>query len=329
MRRINELNLAFVGVSHWHVPLYLRAVKEYGLKVVAVSDTDPEASRKVASDLGCGSFTDMNDLLEQNRPDFVFAFGRHCDMPGIAKKLISLKIPFAMEKPIGLRSAEVRDVLESAVREGVSCSIPFIWRYSDIVGTLREHIMPEDVVHMSFTFIAGPPGRYLESSPWMLERKSAGGGCMTNLGVHFIDLALFLSGSRSATVDSSRFHYSWGYDVEDYAVSMMTLDSGATLSIETGYAYPTDAASHADNRWTVVTKKGFYSLGDGSVELREFGPGGVSRIGVDTDADTYYPVFVHESLKECVTGSASTAGLDEMLRVRTILDDIIRRAGEV
>jgi hypothetical protein len=42
MKRIDEMNLAFIGVSHWHVPLYLRAVKTYGLNVVSVSDSDGE-----------------------------------------------------------------------------------------------------------------------------------------------------------------------------------------------------------------------------------------------------------------------------------------------
>ena len=37
-RSIQDLKLAFIGVSHWHVPLYLRAVKSDSLNVVAVSD---------------------------------------------------------------------------------------------------------------------------------------------------------------------------------------------------------------------------------------------------------------------------------------------------
>ena len=318
--------MSFIGVSHWHVPLYLRAVERYGLKAISVFDPNADTARRVASGLGCPSFTHIDDLLHHKRPDFVFAFGRHCDMPAIAKSLISLKIPFAIEKPVGLNVAQVREVLESAARADVFCSIPFIWRFSAIVRQLRERIAPEDVVHMHFRFIAGPPSRYLESSPWMLERQAAGGGCMTNLGVHFIDLALFLSGSQAAAVDSARFHRSWGYEVEDYAVSLMRLSSGATLGLETGYAYPTDAASHADNRWTIVTRNGYYSVGAGSVEFREFGEAGVSRLAADTDADTYYPSFVRESLNECLCGAAPTAGLHDMLRVRAILDDIIAMA---
>jgi predicted dehydrogenase len=327
MKNIHDLRVAFIGVSHWHVPLYLRAVKKYNLNVISVSDANIDPARRIAFDLGCRAFREMQDLLCSEKPDFVFAFGRHCDLPQISKVLIDLNIPFAVEKPLGMRAAEVENVLVSATKKKVFCSIPFVWRYSGIVNKLREIIKPEDVVHMSFSFVAGPPDRYVKTSPWMLAKETAGGGCMTNLGVHFIDLALFLSGSRSATVESANFHYSWGCDVEDYAVSLLKLESGATLYLETGYAYPMDSVSKRDNRWTIVTKRGYYSLGDGFFDFREFGSEGIHRTEMDTDSDTYYSDFVHESLNEYVSGSSPTTGLEDMLRVRKILDHIQIKAG--
>lgn len=87
---------------------------------------------------------------------------------------------------------------------------------------------------MSFKFIAGPPSRYLQTLSWMLNKQAAGSGCMTNLGVHFIELAMFLSNSKSASVIGSVFHYGWNYDIEDYSVSLLKMENGATLELETG-----------------------------------------------------------------------------------------------
>lgn len=321
MNDISKLNIALIGVSHWHVPLYLRSVPKYKLNVISVSDENPELAAKVAADLNCKSFSDVDKLLEYQKPDFVFAFARHCDMPALARELVTRRIPFAIEKPLGLCSEDVTSIIELASNNGVFCAIPFIWRYSDLIKQLRQKILPEDILHMSFKFIAGPPSRYQRTSPWMLGKKTAGGGCMTNLGVHFIDLALLLSGSKTAMVESSGFHYGWGYDIEDYAVSLLRLENAATAVIETGYAYPMDDVSKRDNLWTIATKKGYYSLGVGYFEAREF-DGGVKRVEMDTDSDSYYSVFAYESLCEYLQGASPTVGLEEMLRVRKVLDVI-------
>jgi len=326
MNLISKLNIAFIGVSHWHVPLYLAAVPQEQLHVIAVSDSNPLIAKKFASELSCTAYEDAVTLLDNEKPDFVFAFDRHCDMPALAKLLISRKIPFTIEKPMGLNTQDVLDVQAEAEKAGVFCAIPFIWRYSGLVHELQSTMPPKDILHMSFKFIAGPPSRYIEPSPWMLKSETAGSGCMTNLGVHFIDLALLLTHSKGGEVLGSSFHYAVGYDIEDYASALVALESGASLSLETGYAYPMDNESKRDNRWNFITKKGYYTMGVGYFESREFGK--LSKtVQMDTDSDTYYADFTRDSLVEYVNGKAPTTGLSDMARVRRILDDIIKKSG--
>ncbi len=326
MNGIGKLNIALIGVSHWHVPLYLAAVPRERLHITAVSDPDAKVSERVASELSCRAYIDPETLLDREKPDFVFAFAPHRDMPALAKLIISRKIPFTIEKPLGLCIQDVLDVQREAEKAGVFCAIPFIWRYSALIRELRERIDPADVLHMSFKFIAGPPSRYIVPSPWMLKSETAGSGCMTNLGVHFIDLALLLTRSEGGDVLGSAFHYAAGYDVEDYASALVRLSSGASLSIETGYAYPMDGENKRDNRWNFVTKKGYYTMGVGYFETREFGKP-AKKVLMDTDSDVYYADFVRDSLVEYTGGFRPTAGLPDMARVRRILDAVIKKAG--
>ena len=87
----------------------------------------------------------------------------------------------------------IRDRYNAAERKNAFCAIPFVWRYSDTVNDLKNRYLSGKIVHMSYKFVAGPPSRYLATSRWMLSQETAGGGCMTNLGVHFIDMALYLT----------------------------------------------------------------------------------------------------------------------------------------
>lgn len=321
---VNELRIAFLGVSHWHVPLYFSGLPEGG--VAAVSDATAEIAGRFAKQLNCACYTDWRQLLDEVRPDFVFAFARHCDMKEMALELVARGIPFTMEKPMGMAASDVEEIIVAADRANAFCAIPFVWRYSDTVTRLKESLLHGKIIHMSYRFIAGPPSRYLKTSPWMLSTETAGDGCMTNLGVHFIDMALNLSDSDSAEVLSSFYHTNGVYDIETYATALCKLSSGASLTLETGYAYPMEDGVQRENRWTIVTEQGYYTLADNNLEVREFGKE-VVNIPLSTDSDVYYPIFARTSLEDYVKGRRPRAALPEMLTTRRILDAMDAAAG--
>ncbi|MDD2980127.1 MAG: Gfo/Idh/MocA family oxidoreductase [Hespellia sp.] len=320
MKNITDLKIAFIGVAHWHVPLYLRAAEQENIRIVAMSDPDENKLTHLAAPFGCKCYTDAQTLLDEVNPDFVFAFAPHNEMPELAMNLVRRKIPFSMEKPMGLCAEDVQKVKEAAEEASVFCSIPFVWRYSDLINDFKKEVKAEDIVHLSFKFIAGPTSRYITTSPWMLEEKTAGGGCNTNLGVHFIDMAMYLTESTSAKVVASEYHYGDEYDIETYATTLVKLSSGATLSLETGYAFPMDELAR-DNRWNIVTKDGYYTLGDGCFEKRVYDKK-TEKIEMSTDSDVYYPIYTLESLRQYVCGEKPRAGLEEMELVRVILDEM-------
>lgn len=324
MKKMEELRIAFIGVSHWHVPLYLRALKKQNLNIVAVSDPDEEKAQKVADELDCICYSNAEILLEKEQPDFVFAFAPHNKMPELAELLIKKNIPFTIEKPLGLSVEDVREVERLAEEKKLFCAIPFVWRYSDLIQNFKKEVNPKDILHLAFKFIAGPTSRYEKPSPWMLDSKQAGGGCMTNLGVHFIDMAMFLTNSDHAEVLASSYHYASKYDIETYATSLVKLSSGATLLLETGYAFPMDEEQR-DNRWNIVTTDGYYTLGDNRFEKRRFGEKTVS-ISMSTDSDVYYADFVLESLRQYLEQETPRAGLPELAATREILDEMNRMA---
>ena len=143
---------------------------------------------------------------------------------------------------------------------------------------------------------------------------------MTNLGVHFIDMALHLTDSNGADVLASVYQYG-EYDIETYASSLLRLSSGASLTLETGYAYPMEDGIKRETRWTIVTENGYYILADNCLEAREFGKE-VVRIPLSTDSDVYYPTFAAASLEDFVCGRRPRAALPEMLTTRRIPDDM-------
>ncbi len=321
---IQDLRIAFVGVSHWHVPLYLRAVHSDRLRVVGVSDPNPAIAEQTAAGLSCPAYSDALTLLDAQKPDFVFAFAPHHEMPALADMLLERDIPFAMEKPMGLCAQDVERILKKG--KDAFCAVPFVWRYSELVRGFKARVAPEDIVHLAFRFVAGPPSRYLANCPWMLKTALAGGGSMTNLGVHFLDMAMYLTDCTDAKVLASSYQRHTEYDIECYASALLQFTGGASMTLETGYAYPMEVTQR-DNRWNIVTKNGYYTLEQDYFEERVYGEKTVRRV-MSTDSDVYYPVFVRETLRQYLAGERPLAGLPEMLAVRRLLDEMNRMGAE-
>lgn len=323
MSRTSDMKIALLGVSHWHVPLYLSGLPEHS--VVGVSDENEAFAVEFAANYHCRGYGDYRRMLSETKPDFVFAFAPHYRMKEVADALIERGIAFSMEKPAGLNAAEVADLYNRAERKGVFCAIPFVWRYSDTVNDLKNKYLSTDILHMSYKFIAGPPSRYLNTSRWMLAGATAGGGCMTNLGVHFIDMALFLTGSNNADTLSAIYQYGSEYDIETYASSMLRMETGASLLLESGYAYPMSEDCKRENRWTIVTRNGYYVLAENNLSIREYGSEPVN-IALNTDSDVYYPLYTRTTLDDFENNKRPRASLREMLVVRTILDEMNSKA---
>ena len=229
------MRIAFIGASHWHLPLYLEpALQVPGVTIAGVADPDAKAVDVLKAKLGCAGDTDFRELCRRVKPDFVIALGRHCDMADEARFLIAESIPFALEKPCGLSEREVADIARAAQRAGAFAAVPLVFRNGDFFDLLRAQ---ESIQYMTFRFIAGFPQRYRAAgNDWMLDPALSGGGCTINLSPHFLDLALALMGPDVTVHQAAMSNAAWGEKIEDY--SCVTLARGADRCvIETGYLF--------------------------------------------------------------------------------------------
>src|SRR5258708_2155618 len=234
------MRVALIGVSHWHLPLYLDPVLALpGAAVVGVSDPTLAVAEAVAARIGCAADTDYRALCDRLRPDFGFVLGRHCDMAETARFLIERGIKFAIEKPCGISSAEIDDLAARARAADAFAAVPFVFRHSRWLDAVRTHAAGERVQYLAFKFVAGSMARYRTTGcEWMLARATSGGGCLLNLGVHFVDLCRLLLGPEpSAVVGATMSNAVEGLDVEDHAAVLLRA-GGAAGPLDTRYPVP-------------------------------------------------------------------------------------------
>ena len=221
------MKVCFIDVTHWHAPSYYRTLREL-TGVAALTARNSQTGKGVAEGLGAKFYEDYREMVQRERPDFVFALGRHCEMAETARFLLEKGVPFAMEKPMGLNLKEAEELTELARAKDAFVAVPFSIRLSPWVRKVREmEGSGADFSHASFRFMSGPVSRYYENdNPWNLRLAEAGGGCLINIGIHLPDLCLHLTGKSVTKV---------------YARNQQRLLRGGSRGLRPGF--------HRDRRW--------------------------------------------------------------------------------
>jgi predicted dehydrogenase len=315
------MRVAFIGVSHWHAPLYYRPTARLGgVEIVGVSDPDLPAAEIAGRELGTRAFARLGDLLAEAKPEFVFVFGRHCDMPGIASALIDGGIPFLLEKPGGLNAAQVSALRQRAAAKRLHVGTGFNFRVSDVYKRIQALVGGDPMPHASFRFIAGGPYRYREAGcHWMLDPALSGGGCTINLALHFVDMFRSFSGDRPREVTSLMGNFAWNLPVEDYSAILLRGDR-SVCTIETGYAFPAQLGVF-DLRFSIRTHRHYLvARNDDVLEVYRAADGHVERFYTAMSNAVWYPAFVVETLDRFARGEPPVADLADLEQVMRVVD---------
>jgi predicted dehydrogenase len=155
-----------------------------------------------------------------------------------AQSIRALERGFAVfcQKPLGRTAAETQAVVEAARRADRLLGVDLSYRFTDGMVRIRELARAGKLgrlyaADLTFHNAYGP------DKPWFYDPEMSGGGCVIDLGVHLVDLALWaLDFPQVRSVSSQLF--SGGEPlgacvdrVEDYAVATLKLETGAVVRI--------------------------------------------------------------------------------------------------
>lgn len=312
------MRIAILEIGHWHAGGCLKTLREVGETVCAVSDRDPATAERSAAQIGCPSYTDYVELLERERPDFVFAYGMHCEMTAIARALVERDIPFQMEKPMGVHWADLEPVAEEVRKRGLFAAVCLPYRRSPLIrrlAQLRDAGELGAITTSHHRLFAGEPARYQRwNVPWVLDPQQAGGGPLFNFGPHVIDIFLYLTAEpvRSVFCRASRLLHH--LEIEDFATLSVESGSGCIGTMEVGYVCPNERYEH---RFSISTARLFVESTDldgGTIRWRD---GREEIVGQDTEQT--YPSYFADTLDRFREGQPPHATIDDMVAaLRTI-----------
>jgi predicted dehydrogenase len=133
------------------------------------------------------------------------------------------------QKPLGRNSDEAGAVVAAARAADRLLSVDFSYRYTAAARALAE-LVRQDALGTPFAADLVFHNAYGPDKMWFYDRVQSGGGCVMDLGVHLVDLLLWLFDFPEVT-DVSSSLFGGGAPaapdaVEDYAIAQLTFANG-------------------------------------------------------------------------------------------------------
>ncbi len=222
--RVGFLGTGWIGRHRMEAALATGAIE-----AVAVCDPSPECAEeaaKLAPDAKL--LPSFEALLDEPLDGLVIATPSALHA---AQSIAALERGIAVfcQKPLGRDAAEAQAVVDAAKQANRLLSVDFSYRYTAAAQAIAERVRSGELGQL-FAADLVFHNAYGPDKPWFYDRAQSGGGCVMDLGVHLVDLLLWLLDFPEVTNVSSTL-LSGGAPVpvdgvEDYAVAQLTLANG-------------------------------------------------------------------------------------------------------
>ncbi len=341
MERVRVGVIGCGSIGTWHIDRLQKA----GAEVVAICDIRQDRLEQVKAEFEVPkAYTDYEDLLARKDLEaVVVALPNYLHKPVTVAAFQAGKHVLC-EKPTAMNTAEVEEMLSARDRAGKKLLIGLTQRFRDSSRVLKEHIAAGelgDVYYAKCGYLrrSGIPGM----GSWFTRRDQAGAGPIFDIGVHALDLAMWLMDDfrPKMALASSYAKFGplgkgaggWGFpepdgpfDVEDLASALIKMESGATVFLEVSWA-----AHIGESQFyvTLLGDKAGVDWGSLTVFGEELGRQVDKKLYAEQN-DPYLDEARH--FLRCVRGEEEPITRDEeILGVQRALDAILQSAetGEV
>ena len=243
-----KLNYALIGCGGCGVRKHLASYALYpdDVELYGVYDIDPQLAISAMEEYAVPHhFTSYEALLADKHIDIVsVATANYLHAPITIAALQAGK-HVHVEKPISINAAEAQAIAEAERASGKKVMVALNNRFLETSVFAKEYV---DQGHLGEIYHARCGWRrrnnFITPGRWFCIKEYSGGGPLIDLGVHYFDLTLYLTGFPTPTAVSAAAYNKFigeiydpetgkaKYNVEDMAVGFAKFNTGMTVAFE-------------------------------------------------------------------------------------------------
>ena len=254
-----EVRVGIIGLG-WAGETHLKAYQQVpGVRVLAVAGPEQDRGQMLTSTYQVPThYTTYEELLANAEIDAVSVCVPNYLHAPIGLAALRAGKHVLSEKPLSLNGDEAKMLVDAAQAAGRTLAVAFNHRRRGDANVLKQHIDDGGLGRIYYAKAywmrrSGIPGL----GSWFTSKQQAGGGPLIDLGVHVLDLAMWLLGEPEVRSVSAAAYAELGprgrggrvggstkfgegsiapYEVEDLATAFIRLEGGVTLLLETSWA---------------------------------------------------------------------------------------------
>ncbi|WP_064712037.1 Gfo/Idh/MocA family protein [Rhizobium bangladeshense] len=229
------LKLGFLGVG-WIGRHRMKAILDSGLaEAVAIADPSADMAREaLALAPDARIVADLEGLFDQELDGIVIATpsATHAEQ---SIRSLGAGLAVFCQKPLGRTASEVRAVVDASRAADRLLGVDLSYRHTRGMQQIRQ-LVRSNALGKIFAADLTFHNAYGPDKPWFYDKNQSGGGCVIDLGVHLVDLALWCLDFPSVTNVTSALRAGGkrlenNDRVEDFAAATLTLAGGEIIRL--------------------------------------------------------------------------------------------------
>ncbi len=251
-----ELNIGFIGCGNIAQNKHMVGLNKIdGVNLCGFTDTNLETAQIAQKNHGAKSsnvYENAQELLKNDDIDVI-----HICTPNFTHAQLSLMALDAgkhvmVEKPMAISSDDAQKMVDKAAQKGLQLTIGHQQRFREDVRQLKSLIENDTLGEIYFAKAHAIRRRGVPSWGVFLSKEIQGGGALIDIGCHALDLTMYLMDNfKPKMVVGNTYQKlgkqtgltnSWApwdpekFEVEDSAFGFITMENGATLTLEASWA---------------------------------------------------------------------------------------------
>ena len=243
--RMFNIGIVGLGMGTSHI----NSFREHpAANVAALADINNELLQERGREYGITAlYGSLSEMLKQEELDIVCIAVPNKFHKPLTIEALQAGCHVICEKPMALNVAEANEMLAVANATGKRLMINFSYRFAEQSYAMKRVV---DSGELGDIYYARSVWHRRRGMPkfggWFGQKALSGGGPLIDLGVHRLDLALWLMDyPEPEWVMASTYDHiareiaersNKPYDVEDLAVALIKFKNGATLELEASWA---------------------------------------------------------------------------------------------
>jgi predicted dehydrogenase len=228
--------LGFLGVG-WIGCHRMQAIIEANIaEIAAIADPSPEMAAEAQKLAPNAKLVASLDEIIDVRVDGVVIATPSAMHAEQSIRALTRRLAVFCQKPLGRNTAETQAVIDAARKADRLIGVDFSYRYTAGMQRIAEIVHAGELGHV-FAIDLVFHNAYGPDKAWFYDPAQSGGGCVMDLGVHLVDLALWvLDFPEIISVSSKLFAGGELLEnapdrVEDYAIATLQLASGTAVQL--------------------------------------------------------------------------------------------------